>query len=69
MKVNKRYVTWLCNICHKVEVNDKGKGFRVFVKYDTIINMKGWKGVASQSTRQVRICDKCLKTDYQEIDL
>lgn len=58
-----------CSICHKNEVPDKGKGFRVFMKYDTAVLLNSFKDIPAQNTRQIRICPKCLKKDYQEIEV
>ncbi|OQA50489.1 MAG: hypothetical protein BWY47_00434 [Bacteroidetes bacterium ADurb.Bin302] len=61
-----------CEICQKTEVKDKGKGFRVFIKYNVLMIM-GIKGENIPSfgncTRQVRICEKCLKKDFKTIEI
>ena len=66
---------WKCDICHKVEVKEKGEGFRAFANYNvlTIMDLKGmdteridmW-GICK---KQIRICPKCLKKDYQDIKI
>ena len=61
---------WECNICKKNVVADKGKGFRFFVEYnhtDIIETEKGIMPLDGKCTHQVRICEKCLKKDYQKI--
>jgi hypothetical protein len=66
---------WECDICKKSKVVDKGKGFRAFIEYNilSIMDLKNEdrKKIDMWGTcrRQIRICDKCLKKDYQTIKL
>jgi len=61
---------WECNICKKRKVSDKG--FRVFIKYD-VLNFfgRGEKFFETKGTitRQIRICDKCLKKKGQNLEI
>jgi len=56
---------WNCNICEKIGVKDKGKGFRVFIEYEQQVKMD--LTLVAKCTHQIRICDKCLKKQYQTI--
>ena len=63
---------WSCDICKKVKVEDKGKGFRAFVKYRVVSFLESGKEkypMFGEAVHQIRICDKCLKKDYKTIIL
>lgn len=60
-----------CEFCQK-PVKDKGAGFRFFVEYPTIIKESRFykANIEVSSSRQLRICWKCLKTkNYEDIKL
>ena len=63
---------WKCDICNKVEVKDKGKGFRAFIKYK-LVDFIGYGSerlpMISECTHQIRICEKCLKKNFQTIKI
>jgi len=62
-----------CDICKKTEVSDKG--FRFFVKYDVVSLFwstqkdKRYDFANGMITRQIRICDKCLKRKGKNLEI
>jgi len=64
---------WECDICKKVKVSDKG--FRFFVKYEVVSLFrfdgkdKKYNFSNGTITRQIRICDKCLKKKGKSLEM
>ncbi|MDP1729145.1 MAG: hypothetical protein Q8L27_03010 [archaeon] len=68
-------MSWNCDICKKNKVPDEGEGFRFFIEHNVLsvfdVRNKDKERIDMWGTckRQIRICPKCLKTNFKTIKI